>query len=117
MRDRLRFIIVRFFWCQFLIAPTTVFAQSIHPSYTSVQLQLPPSWVIYFPGELSEDGRAGGYIRVQQHSLELPSDVATIWTADGQYHFLSAALGYFQAGIIEFDPLGRALGGARYRSL
>jgi hypothetical protein len=64
-----------------LSAPAIGYARA--SDYTAQRLKLPPVWVFYDTRSLSQDGRAAGYVRIN-NSTDLPS----VWEADGTYHSL-----------------------------
>lgn len=79
--------------------------------YTHVQLSLPSEWIFYDARELSEDGRAGGYIRISNDVA--PIDVPIVWGQDGVDHVLPMEGAYVQASVLGFDTTGRPIGVVR----
>lgn len=93
-----------------MLLPTTPAAAAAQSDvrYTHVKLSLPPVWTFYDASVLSEDGRAGGYVRVSNDTD--PIDVPTIWDSAG-HPTPAPVLGSYRQGYISgFTPAGVGIG-------
>jgi hypothetical protein len=75
-----------------------------------VKLLVPDDAPLFFPQDLSNDGRAGGYIR--RNSPDPPIDIPVVWGADGHHVQLELPFPYRQSVVLGFDADGTPLGTA-----
>jgi len=77
-------------------------------AYRATKLQLPPLWAFYDASDLSQDGRAGGYIRVSNDVS--PIDVPIVWDRGGVPAILPVLNEFRKSYVLGFGSDGRALG-------
>jgi hypothetical protein len=109
-----------------MLAPMLVFAILLLPdrvsaeearrllpsAYTHVQLQLPSTWIFFDARDLTDDGRAGGYVRVSEFTN--PIDVPVVWGVDGHPAIQPVLAPYAQGYVVGFGQVGEPVGGVLF---
>jgi MYXO-CTERM domain-containing protein len=78
------------------------------PEFSWTRLVVDGSHSIYHPGDLSETGVVGGYVR--RSEVNFPIDVATLWDSSGAATSLPVSGTYVNAYVFGFDPDGTPIG-------
>jgi hypothetical protein len=97
-------------FCNIFLGASSTYSQNIN-TYSAVKLRLPETWVFYDTERLSDDGRAVGYIRLQNYGM--PIDAPFVWQPDGTPTQLPVQYPYFFSYANAFALDGSPVGAVR----